>query len=80
VLTSGLALPRDVLVERALHDASPAVRAEALVQLPRNDPRAESVVQTALADPEESVRAVAEEVLTWLRPPDTSAEAREIKE
>jgi hypothetical protein len=65
-LTSGLSVPRDVLVDRALNDASPAVRAEALTQLPRNDPRVEVVAKTALADQDEAVRDVARAVLAGL--------------
>jgi len=47
VLTSGLTIPREVLFDRATNDASPIVRAEALAQLPRNDPRFEIVAHGA---------------------------------
>jgi hypothetical protein len=67
VLTSGLPVPRDVLVDRAMHDASPTVRAEALAQLPRNDPRVEVVARAALADQDDGVRDVAQAVLAALQ-------------
>jgi hypothetical protein len=67
VLTSGLPLPRDVLFDHAIHDASPVVRAEALTQLPGNDPRAGIVVQAALADQDDDVRSVARVALAGLQ-------------
>lgn len=67
VLISGFAVPRDVLVDRAMYDASPMVRAEALAQLPRNDPRVEAVARAALADQDAGVRDVAQDVLAALR-------------
>ena len=67
ILTSGLPVPRDVLIDRAMYDASPMVRAEALAQLPRNDPRIEAVARGALADQDAGVRDVAQTVLTALQ-------------
>jgi type II secretory pathway component GspD/PulD (secretin) len=80
VLTSGFVLPADVVLQHALHDASPAVRAEALVQLPRSDVRAEAVARTAAEDPDPSVQLVAQEVLMMLRPAAETTEAPEITE
>jgi hypothetical protein len=68
VLTAGLRLPPDVLVEHALHDAAPGVRAEALAQLPRFERAAAEVFRTALTDPDGSVRLVAREQLGELEP------------
>jgi HEAT repeat protein len=65
-LTSGLPVTGDVLVDRAINDASPMVRAEALAQLPRNDPRVEAVARAALADQDVGVRDVAQAVLATL--------------
>jgi hypothetical protein len=65
-LTSGLPIPRDMLFDHAQHDASPAVRAEALTQLPRNDPRVEAVAQAALADQDDTVRDMARDMLAAL--------------
>lgn len=79
-LTSGVSLPPDVLIKHALHDARPAVRAEALVQLPRNDARADAVAQTALHDPDPDVWMTAREVLKMIRPPEPSAVAGETQE
>ena len=62
-LTSGLSIPRDALVDHALNDVSPAVRAEALTQLPPNDVRAGAVAQAALADQDEHVRHAARDLL-----------------
>jgi hypothetical protein len=67
ILTSGLTIPLEILFDRAQHDASPVVRAEALTQLPRNDPRVEAVAQTALADQDDTVRDVARNVLAALQ-------------
>ena len=67
VLTSSLALPREVLFDHAMHDTSPAVRAEAINQLPRNDPRIEIVAQAALTDQDSDVRAAARTALSGLR-------------
>ena len=67
VLTSGRAISPDVLVERAMYDASAAVRAEAISQLPRNEPRAEAVAHAALTDPDATVRDAARALLTGLR-------------
>jgi hypothetical protein len=66
-LTSGVSVPADVLVERATHDASAAVRAEAISQLPRNDPRAAAVAHAALADPDATVRDAARALMMGLR-------------
>jgi HEAT repeat protein len=68
VLTAGLRLPPEVLVEHALHDAAPGVRAEALAQLPRFERAAAEVFRTALTDPDGSVRLVARERLGELEP------------
>jgi hypothetical protein len=65
-LTSGLTVPREILFDHAQHDASPVVRAEALTQLPRNDPRVEAVAQAALVDQDDTVRNVARDVLAAL--------------
>lgn len=75
-LTSGLSVPPDVLVERAMYDASAAVRAEAISQLPRNDSRAEAVAHAALADQDATVRDAARSLLTGLRPPHPTAVRR----
>ena len=66
-LTSGRSIPPDVLVERAMYDASAAVRAEAIAQLPRNEPRAEAVAHAALTDPDATVRDAARALLTGVR-------------
>jgi hypothetical protein len=66
VLTSGLPVPRDVPFDRAVPDDSPAVRAEALIQLPRNDPRVELVARAALADQDDTVRDMTRVVLAAL--------------
>jgi len=65
-LTSGLTVPREILFDHAQHDTSPAVRAEALTQLPRNDPRVEAVARAALADQDDTVRDIARDVLAAL--------------
>jgi hypothetical protein len=62
-----LTVLREVLFDVALHDASPVVRAEALTQLPHNDPRIEIVLRTALADQDESVRDAARRLLAGLQ-------------
>ena len=65
-LTSGLTVPREILFDHAQHDTSPAVRAEALTQLPRNDPRVEAVARAALIDQDDTVRDIARDVLAAL--------------
>lgn len=74
ILSSGIDLPHEPIIEHALHDPSPQVRITALQTL-EGEMEIEELAKQARKDHDPSVRAVAEEILKALEEEDKSMQA-----
>ena len=79
ILTSGLELPRNVIVDHLLHDPSPQVRIGALQTL-EGDTQIEELAREVLNDSEPSVQAAAKEILQTLEEDRNSQAGQEEEE